>query len=63
MEVERMRSQEFMALGSALVVIGIVFGEDRLIGYSFIFAGVLLSIISTAISRRKTREANRTGGM
>jgi hypothetical protein len=57
MEVEKMRSQEFMTLGSTLVILGIVFGEDRLIGYSFIGAGVLLSIISIIKSRRKARDA------
>jgi hypothetical protein len=57
MEVERMRSQEFAALGGTLVILGIVFGEDRLIGYSFIGAGVLLAIISIIRSKRKTGEA------
>jgi len=59
-----MRSQEFIALGSALVVLGIVFGEDRLIGYSFIGAGVLLSIISGFKLRGKSRtQSHRTGGV
>ncbi len=59
-----MRSQEFMTLGSTLVVLGIVFGEDRLIGYSFIGAGVFLSIVSTFKLRRKPRTQNqRTGGV
>ena len=59
-----MRSQEFMTLGSTLVILGIVFGsEDRLIGYSFIGAGVLLSIISAFKLRRKSRmQINRIGG-
>jgi hypothetical protein len=59
-----MRNQEFMTLGSTLVVLGIVFGsEDRLIGYSFIGAGVLLSIISAFGLRRKSRmQINRVGG-
>jgi len=35
----------FVMLGMSLVVLGIIFGDDRLIGYSFIGAGVLLSII------------------
>jgi len=49
-----MRSQELMTLGSTLVVLGIVFGNgDRLIGYSFIGAGVLLSIVSAFKLRRK----------
>jgi hypothetical protein len=60
-----MRSQEFIALGSAFVVLGIVFGnEDWLIGYSFIGAGVLLSIISGFKLRRKMRtQSHRSGGV
>ncbi len=51
-----MRSQEIMTLGTTLVVLGIVFGSaDRLIGYSFIGAGVLLSVVSAFRLRRKTR--------
>ena len=42
-----------ITLGSSLVVLGIVFGTDRLIGYSFIGAGVLLSIAGAIKSRRK----------
>jgi hypothetical protein len=64
MEVEKMRSQEFMTLGSALVVLGIVFSENQLIGYSFIGAGVLLSIISAFKLRWKPRtQSHRTGGV
>jgi len=48
-----MRNLEFATLGSMLVILGIVFGEDRLIGYSFIGVGVLLSIISIIKSKRK----------
>jgi hypothetical protein len=58
-----MRSQEFITLGSTLVVLGIVFSQDRLIGYSFIGAGVLLSIISAFKLGRKPRmQSNRIGG-
>ena len=59
-----MRSQEFMTIGSTLVVLGIIFGnEDWLIGYSFIGAGVLLSIVSAFELRRKLRmQSQRTGG-
>ncbi len=53
---ERTVNQELMTLGSSLVVLGIVFGTDRLIGYSFIGAGVLLSIISVIKSRRKNKD-------
>lgn len=49
-----MRSQESMTLGSTLVVLGIVFGNaDRLIGYSFIGVGVLMSIVSAIKLRKK----------
>ena len=42
-----------------LVVLGIIFGDDPLIGYSFIGFGVLVSIISAIISKRmKQRPAN-----
>jgi hypothetical protein len=60
-----MRSKEFMTLGSTLAVLGIIFGnEDWLIGYSFIGAGVLLSIISAFASRRKPRTpSHRTEGV
>jgi len=39
-------------LGMSLVVLGIIFGDSRLIGYSFIGVGVLLSVID-AIRNRK----------
>ena len=51
-----MRSQEFTTLGSTLVILGIMFGENRLIGYSFIGAGVLLSITSLIKSKRKAAD-------
>ena len=53
LQEEKTINQEIMILGSSLVVLGIVFGTDRLIGYSFIGAGVLLSIISAIKSRKR----------
>ena len=53
-----MKSQEFTALGSTLVILGIVFGEDRLIGYSFIGVGIVLSVISVFKSRRKEERSS-----
>ncbi len=47
-----MKTQELTTLGSTLVILGIIFGSDRLIGYSFIGAGMLLSII-TIIKAKK----------
>ncbi len=59
-----MRKQELITLGSTLVILGIVFGNgDRLLGYSFIGAGVLLSIFSAFKLRRKPMaQSQRTGG-
>jgi hypothetical protein len=58
-----MRNQEFMTLGSTLVVLGIVFGaQDRLIGYSLIGAGVWLSIVSAFLSRRNLRKQSYQKG-
>ena len=39
-------------LGMSLVVLGIIFGDDRLIGYSFIGVGVLLSVMEAIRNRR-----------
>ena len=46
------RPSNLAILGMSLVVLGIIFGDDRLIGYSFIGVGVLLSVID-AIRNRK----------
>ncbi len=45
-----------MTLGSSLVVLGIVFGTDRLISYSFFGAGMLLSIISAIKARKPAKK-------
>lgn len=50
-------SQGLITLGSTFVVLGIVFSTDRLIGYSFIGVGVLLSIIGAIKSRRKDQRS------
>ena len=50
---ERAREYALLALGPTLIVLGIIFGDDPLIGYSFIGVGVLLSIISAIKSRSK----------
>jgi hypothetical protein len=41
-----------LVLGMSFVVLGIIFGDERPIGYSFIGVGVLLSVID-AIRNRK----------
>ncbi len=64
MEVRWMRSQEFMTLGSALIVLGIVFSQEQLLGYSFIGAGVLVSAIGGFKLRRKMRtQSHRSGSV
>jgi hypothetical protein len=50
-----MRTKKLLTLAYTLVILGIIFANDWLIGYSFIGAGVLLSIISAIKSRRKVR--------
>ena len=56
--LERKKKQAFqddalLTLGITLVVLGIIVGDDRLVGYSFIGVGVLLSIISAVRRLRK----------
>ena len=41
-----------LILGMSLVVLGIIFGDERIIGYSFIGVGIALSVID-AIRNRK----------
>jgi hypothetical protein len=50
-----MTNKELLSLAFTLLILGIVFAEDWLIGYTLIGAGVLLSIISTIKSRRKPK--------
>ena len=40
-------------LGMSLVVLGIILGDSRIIGYSFIGVGVLLSVIDAVRSRKQ----------
>jgi hydrogenase maturation factor len=41
-----------LTLASTLVVLGIIFGDDRVVGYSFIGVGVSLSIISAVRAKK-----------
>jgi len=50
-----MRNKELTSLAFTFVILGIVFAEDWLIGYSLIGAGVLLSIVSAIKTRRKLK--------
>lgn len=49
---EYRKPSNLAALGMSLVVLGIIFGDSRTIGYSFIGVGVLLSVID-ALRHRK----------
>jgi hypothetical protein len=59
-----MRIQELLTLGNTVVILGIVLGcGDWPIGYSFIGAEVLLSIIGGVKLRREQKvQTHRTGG-
>ncbi len=47
-----MRNKKQLSLAFTLVILGIIFAEDWLIGYSLIGAGVLLSVVSAIKSRK-----------
>ena len=51
-EKQLLNPSNLLILGMSFVVLGIIFGDDRVIGYSFIGVGVLLSVID-AIRNRK----------
>jgi hypothetical protein len=46
-----MKNESLISIGGTLVVLGIVFGTDRLIGYSLIGAGVIISILHLILQR------------
>ena len=48
-----MKSENLLSFSGSLVVLGIIFGSDRLIGYSLIGAGVLVSILYWIRSRKR----------
>ena len=50
---QAIQDDALLTLGSTLVVLGIIFGDDRLLGYSFTGVGVLLAIISAVRRLRK----------
>ncbi|MDH5483581.1 MAG: hypothetical protein OEY22_12005 [Candidatus Bathyarchaeota archaeon] len=50
---QAIQDDALLTLGTTLVILGIIFGDDRLVGYSFIGVGVLLSIISAIRGLRK----------
>jgi hypothetical protein len=50
---QAIQDDALLTLGTGLVVLGIIFGDDPLVGYSFIGVGVLLSIISAVRGLRR----------
>jgi len=42
-------------IGIVLIILGIVFGSDRLIGYAFLGAGVLIAVFDV-VKNRKMKE-------
>ena len=51
---ERTPRQALTSIAISLVVLGIVFGTDRLVSYSFFGAGVIISIFSIIQNKRTT---------
>jgi len=47
------RPSNLALVGMSMVVLGIIFGDDRLMGYSFIGIGVLLSVVDSILNRNK----------
>ncbi len=43
----------FAMLGMAFIILGIVFGSDRLIGYFFLGAGVIVAVFDLVKNRKK----------
>ena len=60
LQEKRNSSQGLVALGSTFVVLGIAIGAstDRFVGYPFIGAGVLLSVIGAIKSRKKEKRSS-----
>jgi len=48
------RPSNLAILGMAMVALGIIFGDDRLVGYSFIGVGVVLSVFGAIRDRRNS---------
>jgi hypothetical protein len=51
-ENQLINPSNLLVLGMSFMVLGIIFGDERVLGYSFISIGVLLSVID-AIRNRK----------
>jgi hypothetical protein len=47
------RPSNLALLGMSFVVLGIIFGDSRVVGYSFIGVGVLLSVVDIVRARKQ----------
>lgn len=52
-EKQYKKPSNLAVLGMSLVVLGIIFGDDRVLGYSFIGVGVLLSVADIVRNRKQ----------
>jgi hypothetical protein len=52
-EVPSRATARLVTMGPLLVILGIVFGEDRLFAYGFIGSGVLVSLAGAYLDRRR----------
>ena len=48
-------ADSLVALGPTLVVLGIIFGEDPVVGYGMIVAGVVCAVIVTFVRREAAK--------
>jgi hypothetical protein len=51
-----METQELITFGGTLTVLAILFSADRVIGYGFIGAGVLISLLGALKARRAVKD-------
>jgi hypothetical protein len=50
---QHLKTSNLAILGMSLVVLGIIFGDNRLIGYSFMAVGILISVVDAIRNRKK----------
>jgi cytochrome c biogenesis factor len=50
---KKQQFSQITLLGMAFIILGIVFGSDRLIGYSFLGAGVIVAVFDAVKNRKK----------
>jgi uncharacterized membrane protein HdeD (DUF308 family) len=50
---KKQQFSQLTMLGMVFIILGIVFGSDRLIGYSFLGAGVIIAVFDVVKNRKK----------